>query len=73
MSKAADYIFIVQQPGRRPLARIVSIESGNEREEVREVVKKLKNGNGAAEIHYARHPADDTIVIMEQLDDEPLS
>ena len=38
-------------------------------ENVRLVCKRLKQGNDGAEIHYIRHPDDDTIVIMEKLDE----
>jgi hypothetical protein len=70
MSKTIDYVFVIQRKGRSSLARILSIDSADEVKSVREVCERLKQGNEEAEIHYTRHPADDTIVIMDRFGDD---
>ena len=67
--KMVDYLFVIQRE-RKSLARVLPIDAEHELEAVRQVCERLMQGNAGAQIHYARRPADDTIVIMERFDED---
>jgi rRNA maturation protein Rpf1 len=68
MNRKTGYVFVIERRGRPAIMQIVAVEDDDEMARVQALCNELRKEHNAARVQYARHPDDDTIVIMKKFD-----
>ena len=68
MASKTGYVFVIERRGRPAIMRIVAVDDDDEMARVQAVCNELSREHDCATVQYARHPDDDTVVIMKRFD-----
>jgi len=62
-----DYVFVIQRRTQPAIMRILTVDPTNEAAHVQDICAQLKKEHDSIDVQYARHPDDDTVVLMKQV------